>query len=95
MEVNRNNLLDDTFKAISKENVNLKMPIKVKFSGEAGDDAGGPRKEFFMLMTSQLFNTDFGMFVAKMDNKVVWFNPNYDDMPIYFELAGSVLGLSI
>lgn len=34
----------------------LKMPIKVLFKGEPGQDEGGLRREFFSLMLKELFS---------------------------------------
>ena len=60
MEVDRNNIVENTLANISKPNINLKAPlkvlsinfiiyffIKVKFNNEKGVDEGGVRKEYF------------------------------------------------
>jgi hypothetical protein len=39
----------------------LKKPLKIKFRGEEGVDQGGVSKEFYQLITQQLFNPDYGM----------------------------------
>lgn len=35
------------------------------------------------------------MFVHKNKDTFHWFNGDYDDMPLYFELVGIILGLAI
>jgi hypothetical protein len=41
------------------------MPLKVHFEGEQGVDEGGVKREFFSLLTQQLFTPAYGMFVPK------------------------------
>jgi ubiquitin-protein ligase E3 A len=38
----------------------FKRPLRVKFKGEEGVDAGGVSKEFYQLIQAQLFNPDYG-----------------------------------
>lgn len=40
-------LLQSTFRAVSRPNFNFLLPFHVSFSGEIGDDLGGPKREFF------------------------------------------------
>lgn len=61
LKVRRNHLVEDTLDKVSG-NQNFRKPLKVKFEGEQGVDEGGVKKEFFMLMTRQLFDPDYGMF---------------------------------
>jgi E3 ubiquitin-protein ligase HECTD2 len=35
--------------------------LRVHFEGEEGVDAGGPQKEWFLILTQELFNPDLGM----------------------------------
>lgn len=35
------------------------------------------------------------MFVAKNNDRFYWFNGDFDDMPINYELVGVILGLAI
>ena len=39
----------------------LKKPLKVKFDGEEGVDAGGVRKEFFQLLSHAIFDVNYGV----------------------------------
>ena len=38
----------------------LKKQLYVEFEGEQGIDEGGVSKEFFQLITEEIFNPDFG-----------------------------------
>ncbi|CAK9012900.1 Probable E3 ubiquitin-protein ligase HERC3 (HECT domain and RCC1-like domain-containing protein 3) (HECT-type E3 ubiquitin transferase HERC3) [Durusdinium trenchii] len=100
MNVHRDNLLEDTIRILSTvEKQELKKPLRVKFDGEEGLDAGGVRKEFFQLLSAQLFNPDYGMFIEYGDTDTIWFNPT--DPALDAErsseiiLVGTLIGLAI
>ena len=40
----------------------FKKPLQVYFHNEEGLDAGGIRKEFFLLLTKEILNPQYGMF---------------------------------
>ncbi len=40
----------------------FKKPLQVYFVNEEGLDAGGIRKEFFLLLTKEILNPQYGMF---------------------------------
>ena len=49
--VSRNTILQDTLSQIRTVTAeDLKKPLRVQFHGEEADDAGGVRKEFFLLL---------------------------------------------
>lgn len=43
----RSSVLDSALRALTRKSVNLKSKLFIKFSGEIGEDHGGPRREFF------------------------------------------------
>ena len=47
---------------------------QVSFENEAGQDEGGVRKEFFMLLMRDLTCPDYGMFSEFPESRLVWFN---------------------
>ncbi|EAS04589.2 HECT domain ubiquitin transferase (macronuclear) [Tetrahymena thermophila SB210] len=94
-EVSRDNILDDTIQCISQPDLNFKLPFKVKFRGEQGIDEGGVRKEYYQIMIKQLFNPDFGLFLEKQNKQFFWFNSNSIDMPMLYDLIGSLMGIAI
>jgi hypothetical protein len=63
--VRRDRILEDSLSKLSGQGKNLKKPLKVAFAGEAGVDAGGVKKEFFGLLTKELFNPQYAMFTVK------------------------------
>jgi hypothetical protein len=44
LQINRNNILEDSINQITNTNLSLKNPLKITFVGEPGDDAGGVKK---------------------------------------------------
>ena len=106
LDVRRENLLNDTIdKILRAKKADLKKPLRVKFKGEEGLDAGGVKKEFFQLLSAQLFSRDFDMFRPVGNTNQIWFNPfkattggllsgNADD-EVEFMLVGALIGLAI
>ena len=47
--------------------------LQIEFVGEEGEDEGGMAKEFFMLLSQQVLNPDFGMFVEDEESRLMWF----------------------
>ena len=45
--VHRGTILQSTLRAVSRLNFKFTLPFHVSFSGELGDDFGGPKREFF------------------------------------------------
>ncbi len=95
LQVNRESILDDSIEKLSRTKSSLKNPLKVAFLGEMGDDAGGVKKEYFQLLTKEIFNPNRDLFVTKGNGRLHWFNSQTFEPPIMFEFLGMILGLSI
>ena len=93
--IDRNNLVEDSLNQLLKSTKDLKKPLKVKFKGEPGVDAGGVQKEFFQLLVRDLFDVGYGMFDYNEESRLYWFKKDTFESPIKFELTGIILGLSI
>ena len=94
--VNRATLVQDALLNFSgKPPSEFKKPLRVKFFGEDGIDAGGVKKEFFQLLIRELFAPQFGMFVSDAHTHTVWFNPVCDDQAQEYRLVGIIIGLAI
>jgi hypothetical protein len=48
--------------------------IQVKFFGEEAEDAGGVRKEFFMLLLKEILDPKYGMFTDYQETHAIWFS---------------------
>ncbi|KAG5422116.1 HUL4 [Candida metapsilosis] len=95
IKVRRDHIVQDSMKAIKSNLTNLKKSLKVQFINEPGVDAGGLRKEWFILLTKEIFHPQAGLFHNVEDSNLLWFN-NFplEDAEMYF-LFGAVLGLAI
>lgn len=61
LEINRNNVLDESLQKIVNEKLidgrdPLKCSLLIRFEGEPGEDWGGLSKEYFALISKELFN---------------------------------------
>lgn len=94
LEVNRNNLLEDTLLQLNS-GLNLKKPLKIHFVGEEGVDEGGVKKEFFQLLVKEIFDPGFGMFCYYEEQRRVWFNPDTFESGANFEIVGKIVALAV
>ncbi|XP_064632094.1 probable E3 ubiquitin-protein ligase HERC4 isoform X2 [Lineus longissimus] len=97
LHIQRNNLLNDTITQLTKYgNADLKKPLKVTFADEEALDAGGVRKEFFMLLMREILDPQYGMFKYYEESRLIWFRQQLaDDDRYMFMLVGQVCGLAI
>ncbi|XP_056291834.1 probable E3 ubiquitin-protein ligase HERC4 [Pseudoliparis swirei] len=94
--VRRENIVGDAMEVLRKsKNVDYKKPLKVVFVGEEAVDAGGVRKEFFLLIMKELLDPKYGMFRYYEESRLIWFsNKTFEDIDL-FNLIGVVCGLAI
>ena len=105
LTVRRAHLLEDAiagFQALVRKGGSdeLRKPLQVVFAGEEGLDAGGVAREFFHLVSKQLFNVDLGLFsFAGTDNVTYQINPQSgaanEDHLLWFRFAGQLLGRAL
>lgn len=95
LDIDRNQMIQDTLNALVREDINFRKPLKVKFVGEPGIDEGGVKKEFFQLLVKQLFDPAYNMFTYNEDTRLYWFNGNTFESTLKFELIGILMGIAI
>lgn len=97
IRVRRTNMVEDTMNQMARmPKGEFRKPLKVQFVGEEGVDAGGVRKEYFLLMLRQLLDPSYGMFrECDPKMKLLWFNPDSLEAQLQFELVGVLIGLAI
>ena len=96
LEIDRHRMLEETLAIIKKAKPKeLRKHLRVKFKGEEGVDAGGVTKEFFQLLSEELFDVSSGMWTDKFGENITWFNSNcvWDDEG--YELTGVLVGLAM
>ncbi|KAG7285282.1 hypothetical protein NEMBOFW57_009903 [Staphylotrichum longicolle] len=99
LDIRRECLVEDSLKAVSEVigggGEEIKKGLKINFKGEEGVDAGGLRKEWFLLLVREVFNPDHGMFLYDEDSHYCYFNQLSLEPSEQFFLVGVVLGLAI
>ncbi|KAB5585348.1 hypothetical protein GE09DRAFT_23016 [Coniochaeta sp. 2T2.1] len=99
LDVRRECLVDDSLSAVSEVigsgSEDVKKGLRIIFRGEEGIDAGGLRKEWFLLLIREVFNPEHGMFVYDEDSQHCYFNPNSFETSDQYFLVGVVFGLAI
>lgn len=102
LNVRRDHLLEDAFTKImsasSKKDLQ-KSRLYISFAGEEGLDYGGPSREFFFLLSRELFNPYYGLFeYSANDTYTVQVSPMsafVDNAHEWFRFSGRVLGLAL
>lgn len=99
LSVRRTHVVEDAMTALARHGEDLKKPLRVKFiSGgvaEPAQDEGGVRKEFFQLLTRDLFRPEFGMFTYDEVTRTHWFNMASLESEHEYEMVGALMGLAI
>lgn len=99
LRVRRDCIVEDSLRQISEAvgsgQEDLKKGMRVHFAGEEGVDAGGPRKEWFLMLVRDIFDPNHGMFVYDDDSNTCYFNPSSFETSDQYHLVGVLLGLAI
>jgi len=102
INIRRDFLLDDSMHAVmSLSRKDLRKTWRFEFIGEAGIDAGGLAREWFNLVSSELFNPERGLWISSATNQMcMQINPysemtNPDDHLLYFRFIGRILGKAL
>ncbi|KAE8590850.1 hypothetical protein XENTR_v10018230 [Xenopus tropicalis] len=94
--VRRDNIVGDAMEVLRKtKNIDYKKPMRVIFFGEEAIDAGGVRKEFFLLIMRELLDPKYGMFRYYEESRLIWFSDKTFEDSDLFHLIGVVCGLAI
>ncbi|KAJ3176920.1 hypothetical protein HK101_010335 [Irineochytrium annulatum] len=98
--VRRDNIFEDSYSEIMRHSpADLKKRFMVKFHGEDGLDYGGLSREFFFLMSKEMFNPFYCLFeYSAHDTYTLQINPHSAINPEhlnYFKFIGRVVGLAI
>ncbi|KAI9268720.1 hypothetical protein BY458DRAFT_511338 [Sporodiniella umbellata] len=100
IRVRRNQIFEDAYAEIMRHTpMDLKKRLMIKFDGEDGLDYGGLSREFFFLLSHEMFNPIYCLFeYSAHDNYTLQINPNSGINPEhlkFFRFVGRVVGLSI
>ncbi|XP_059046412.1 E3 ubiquitin-protein ligase Nedd-4 [Achroia grisella] len=102
IKVRRNSILEDSYRIITSVNriELLKTKLWVEFESEVGLDYGGLAREWFFLLSKEMFNPYYGLFeYSAMDNYTLQINPNSgvcnEEHLSYFKFIGRVAGMAV
>ncbi|KAG0730195.1 putative E3 ubiquitin-protein ligase HERC3 [Chionoecetes opilio] len=89
VHIRRTHIVEDTISQLLHHEVtDYKRPLKVHFIGEEAEDAGGVRKEFFLLLLRDILNPNYGMFDEYSQTNTIWFKEGALETASTFELIG-------
>ncbi|XP_012939741.1 E3 ubiquitin-protein ligase NEDD4 [Aplysia californica] len=102
IKVTRRNVFEDSFRVIMgvKSADLLKTRLWIEFDGEIGLDYGGVAREWFYLLSKEMFNPYYGLFeYSATDNYTLQINAlsgilNEDHLT-YFEFIGRIAGMAV
>ncbi|KAI2574343.1 E3 ubiquitin-protein ligase NEDD4 isoform 4 [Homo sapiens] len=102
MKLRRATVLEDSYRRIMgvKRADFLKARLWIEFDGEKGLDYGGVAREWFFLISKEMFNPYYGLFeYSATDNYTLQINPNSglcnEDHLSYFKFIGRVAGMAV
>lgn len=102
LKVSRARILEDSYRILSNVTCvdRLRSKLWVEFDGEEVLDYGGASREFFYLLSREMFNPYYGLFeYSAADNYTLQINPcsgmcNEDHLS-YFKFIGRVAGMAV
>jgi len=100
LRIRRSRLFEDSYHQIRGQSLNeLRSHMTVHFMGEEGMDAGGLTREWFLIMSREIFNPNYALFRNAADSQVVfqpnkfsYWNPEHID---FFKFVGRFVGKAI
>ncbi|KAL9986746.1 hypothetical protein ACROYT_G000935 [Oculina patagonica] len=103
IHVRRNNLLLDSYRGVFVTVSNtelLKTRLWIVFDSETGLDYGGLQREWFYLLSKEVFNPYYGLFeYSASDNYTLQINPNSglcnEEHLSYFKFIGRLAGMAV
>lgn len=99
LQIRRNQIFEDTFQQLrSRTAEEMRGRMQVNFYGEDGVDAGGLTREWYTILSREIFNPNYALFTAAIDGATFQPNPmsninsNHLD---YFKFVGRVIGKAV
>nr|XP_032824689.1 E3 ubiquitin-protein ligase NEDD4-like isoform X1 [Petromyzon marinus] len=102
MKLRRGSILEESYRRIMavKRTELLKARLWIEFETEKGLDYGGVAREWFFLISKEMFNPYYGLFeYSATDNYTLQINPNSglcnEEHLSYFKFIGRVAGMAV
>lgn len=101
LSVRRDQVFLDSFKFLSFKNPDeVKYgKLSIRFHGEEGVDAGGVTREWFQVLSRQMFNPDYYLFIPVASDRTT-FHPNKqsgvnEEHLMFFKFIGRIIGKAL
>ena len=101
LNVRRDQVFLDSFKNLSyKTGDEIKYgKLSIRFHGEEGVDAGGVTREWFQVLSRQMFNPDYALFIPVASDRTT-FHPNKlskvnEEHLMFFKFIGRIIGKAL
>jgi E3 ubiquitin-protein ligase HUWE1 len=99
VSIRRQSVFEDSFNQLRYKTADeMRRRLSVTFQGEDGMDAGGLTREWYSVLAREIFNPNYALFKATIDN--VTFQPNpqsyiNNDHLQYFKFVGRIIGKAV
>lgn len=101
LSIRRDQVFLDSFKSLSyKSGEEIKYgKLSIRFNGEEGVDAGGVSREWFQVLSRQMFNPDYALFIPVASDRTT-FHPNKlskinEEHLMFFKFIGRIIGKAL
>ncbi|KAF9221572.1 HECT-domain-containing protein [Gyrodon lividus] len=100
LKLRRSRVLEDSFSSVMRmRGDDMKKRLVIRFEGEDGLDYGGVSREWFFLISHEIFDPSYGLFqYSAHDNytlQINWMSGINPEHLIYFKFIGRIMGLAI
>lgn len=96
VKIDREHLLEQTLEAIVKARPEqLRKKLRIEFKDEEGVDAGGVTKEFFLLVSEEVFDVHSALWSRRFGDQITWFNSDNTWDEKGYEQVGMLVGLAL
>lgn len=101
ISIRRDQVFLDSYRALFFKSVEefRKAKLEINFKGESGIDAGGVTREWYQVLSRQMFNPDYALFSAIASDETT-FHPNRTSFVnpehlSFFKFIGRIIGKAI
>lgn len=97
--IRRKEVLVDSYYTINQLKPDqLKGRLRIQFEGEEGIDAGGLTREWFVILSKEIFNPNYCLFLPSQSGNTFQPNPNSyinNQDKQYFKFVGRIVGKAL
>ena len=99
LKINRTKIFNDSFNQIkSQTSADMRRKVYVEFIGEEGIDQGGLTREWYNLLSKEMFNQNYALFVRASNGATFQPDPRSvinPDHLFYFKFVGRIIGKAL